>query len=271
MCILFRIMAITPKVRQGYNNKQSRTPIRRGGASHYGSLTLFGVHVVKRLLETYPLMTTSVMVREGLMEEIREFARQVGYKGPVHVAKEAELDKKAKGAIHQGVIAEIPGFPYSPIESITSDAKLILALDQIQDPQNVGALIRSAVAFGCSAVLLPEHDQVGVTGVVARASAGTLFDIPIVRIGNMTQTFEYLKERGFWVAGLAGEATTTIDEYVFDAPTVIVVGSEGDGIREGVRKNCDALLSIPMSEKVESLNVSVAGAIALFHAHRALK
>jgi 23S rRNA (guanosine2251-2'-O)-methyltransferase len=264
-------MTRTPQVRQGYNNRTTRQAPRRGGASHHGGLTVFGLHVVRRLLETYPIMTTSVMVREGLMEEMREFARTVGYKGPLHVAKESELDKKAKGAIHQGVIAEIPGFPYAPIESIGREVKLILVLDQIQDPQNVGALIRSAAAFGCGAVVLPEHEQAGVTGAVARASAGTIFDIPVVKVGNISQTFDYLKERGFWIVGLAGESNVGIDEYVFDAPTVLVVGSEGDGIRDGVRKNCDAILSIPMTKGVESLNVSVAGAIALFHAYRAMK
>lgn len=271
MCIIYIIMSLSrPKPRSGYNNKKPTRMIRTGSASQYGAVTLFGVHAVRRLLTVYPLLTSSVMVRESLVADMREFARSVGYKGPLHIAKEAELDKKSRGAIHQGIVAEIPGFPYSPIESISSEAKLVLVLDQVQDPQNVGALIRSAVAFGCAAVVIAEHEQAGVTGVVARASAGTIFDIPVVRVGNISQALDTLKSKGFWIAGLAGESAMPIDSYIFDTPTVIVVGSEGDGVREGVRKNCDVILSIPMSPAVESLNVSVAGAIALYTAYRKL-
>lgn len=259
-------MAINKKIRQGYNNKKTERVFSRS----HDALVLYGSHTVKRLLQVYPLMTTSVMVREGLLEEMREFARNCGYRGPLHVAKEAELDKKTRGAIHQGVVAELPGFPYSPLDAITADTRLVLALDQIQDPQNMGALIRSAVAFGCGAVIIPVHEQVGVTGVVARASAGSLFDIPVVKVTNLSQALDALKKKGFWIAGLAGDAPMFIEQYAFDTPTVLVLGSEGDGIRQSVRDGCDVLLSIAMSDSVESLNVSVAGGIALSHAYNEL-
>jgi 23S rRNA (guanosine2251-2'-O)-methyltransferase len=265
-CMIFSYMK--------YPRQNNRAPkperIRRSPKNH-NSLVIFGRHSVGRLLATYPLMTTSVMVREDLLAEYRDLARNMGYKGPVHVARDAELDKKARGGIHQGVVAEMPGFPYAPIESISKDSKMVLILDQIQDPQNMGALIRSALAFDCSAVIVGEHEQSEVTGVVARSSAGALFDIPIVKVTNISNAITELKEKGFWVVGMAGDSSKSLDSFDFDARTAIVMGSEGDGIRPGVAKACDALLSIPMSNKVESLNVSVAAGIVLSHVFNKLQ
>jgi 23S rRNA (guanosine2251-2'-O)-methyltransferase len=120
------------------------------------------------------------------------------------------------------------------------------------------------VAFGASAVLIPEHNQAGISGAVIKASAGTAFHIPLVEIGNVNQTLRTLKERGFWTYGLAMDGTSALAEEKFTEPTVFVIGSEGEGLREKTREHCDILLSIPMSDRAESLNASVAAAVCLY-------
>jgi 23S rRNA (guanosine2251-2'-O)-methyltransferase len=127
----------------------------------------------------------------------------------------------------------------------------------------VGAIIRSATAFGASGILIPAHNQAPITGIVAKASAGTVFSIPILAINNENQTILDLKKRGFWIYGLAGEGDHELPKEKFDAPAVFVVGSEGQGLRQRTREHCDILLRIPMTPRVESLNASVSAAVVL--------
>jgi 23S rRNA (guanosine2251-2'-O)-methyltransferase len=141
---------------------------------------------------------------------------------------------------------------------------LFVLLDELQDPHNVGAIIRSAVAFGATAILMPEYDQVQVTSTVIKTSAGTVFAIPIVRIGNINTTLTNLKDKGFWTYGLTGKGDTNLRTATFDTPTVIVIGSEGEGIRAKTLEACDFKLSIDIDPKCESLNASNAVAVALY-------
>lgn len=147
--------------------------------------------------------------------------------------------------------------------TIDPDSCLVL-LDEIQDPHNVGAIIRSAVAFGASGILIPEHNQAGVTDTVVKVSAGMAFRLPIVSIGNVNTTIRDLKDRGFWIYGLDETATHSMTTEKFDAPAVFVMGNEGVGIRQKTRELCDVLLSIPMNKQCESLNVSVSTAVTLY-------
>jgi 23S rRNA (guanosine2251-2'-O)-methyltransferase len=175
----------------------------------------------------------------------------------------------SQDAVHQGVIAEInPAGLYTNLESALSIAgagnPCLVLLDELQDPHNVGAIIRSAAAFGASAILIPEHNQSPITGTVIKASAGMVFRLPIVRIGNVNQTIRTLKEKGFWVYGLAMNGDTKLKDATFDTPTLFVVGNESDGIREKTLELCDVKLSIPMDPRCESLNAAVASAVVLY-------
>lgn len=170
---------------------------------------------------------------------------------------------------HQGVIAVIdPEALMQPFDtflqtfSITEHTMLVL-FDEVQDPHNVGAIVRSAAAFGAAGVLFPEHNQAQVTGAVAKVSAGMVFRVPLVRIGNVNQTIRTLKDRGFWIYGLDmhGEA---LKKEQFTRPSVFVVGNEGEGIREKTRELCDIMVSIPMHARTESLNAAVASSVVLY-------
>jgi 23S rRNA (guanosine2251-2'-O)-methyltransferase len=140
----------------------------------------------------------------------------------------------------------------------------VAVLGEVQDPHNVGAIIRSAAAFGLSAVLIPEHNQAGVTGAVVKTSAGMAFRIPLVSIGNVNQTLKELKEKGFWIYGLAMHGSATLGTDAFDAPAAFVVGNEGAGIREKTLESCDVTLSIPMHPRTESLNAAVSAAVVFY-------
>jgi len=177
-----------------------------------------------------------------------------------------EIDKEA---VHQGVVAlvathkmTVPFADFFRELKVTKNTCLVL-LDEIQDPHNVGAIIRSAAAFGVAGVLIPEHNQAGVTGSVVKVSAGMAFSIPLVDIGNINTTLRDLKDKGFWIYGLDEEGATPIGEEDFSEPTVLVLGNEGKGIREKTKELCDIKLSIPMHPRCESLNVSVSAGIAL--------
>ena len=140
----------------------------------------------------------------------------------------------------------------------------IAILAEVQDPHNVGAIIRSAAAFGLSAVLIPEHRQAPITGAVVKASAGMAFRIPLVSIGNMNHALEVLKKKSFWIYGLSMRGTTPLVEEVFDAPAAFIVGNEGHGVREKTLLACDIELAIPMSERSESLNAAAAAAVVFY-------
>jgi len=184
--------------------------------------------------------------------------------------KERALRDVGASAVHQGVIAEISTEAlYTPLEEVLSSSnasprQCFVLLDELQDPHNVGAIIRSAAAFGVDAVLLPEHNQAPITAVVIKTSAGMVFRIPIVKIGNVNQTLRLLKEKRFWVYGLAMGGDTMLHNATFDTLVVFVIGNEGEGIREKTLELCDITLSIPMDPKCESLNASVAASVVLY-------
>ena len=174
-------------------------------------------------------------------------------------------------AVHQGVIAVINTEKlYTSIDDMIALLKTqtnpsVVLLDELQDPHNVGAIIRSAAAFGASAILMPEHNQSPITGTVIKTSAGMAFRIPIVKIGNVNQMMRKLKdEHGFWSYGLVMEGDTDLPKVQFDTPTLFVVGNESTGIREKTLELCDVKLSIPMHPGCESLNASVAASVVLY-------
>lgn len=176
-----------------------------------------------------------------------------------------------RDAIHQGVLAVLnEKLLYTSLENLISVSEkddkqpVFVILDSLQDPHNVGAIIRSSVAFGASAIILGEHEQVPITGTVIKSSSGMVFAIPIVKVSNINATIIKLKEKGYWAYGLTGDGDTSLTNVQFDSKTLLVVGSEGTGIHKKTLEHCDFKLSIPISNLCESLNASNAVAVTLY-------
>jgi 23S rRNA (guanosine2251-2'-O)-methyltransferase len=231
--------------------------------------------VLKALAEGH-LTIDVVYVRRDLKSSIVAQIKQACKAGriPVKFVPQEKLDRLAGHAVHQGVVALTSDIEILDLDSMlaliaptwddTARIKpLLLILDRISDPHNLGAIVRSAAAFGCSGVILPERQSAPLGAAAIKASAGTALDMLFARVTNLSQSIRQLKERGYWVAGLVGQGTELLDRVDWDRPIVLVVGNEAEGISELVAKECDLLVSIPMSPRVESLNASVAAGIAL--------
>jgi 23S rRNA (guanosine2251-2'-O)-methyltransferase len=178
------------------------------------------------------------------------------------------LDRASNGAAHQGVVAFGASHTYAELEAVVPNARLLIVLDGVEDPHNLGAIIRTAQAAGANAVIVPERRAAGLTEVVAKAAAGALEHLPVVRVGNVNQTLEDLKKRGFWIYGLDERGSRLYSEVEYSEPTVLVLGGEGHGLHELVKKHCDVLVRIPMTGAIGSLNVSVATGVVLFEWRR---
>ena len=187
-----------------------------------------------------------------------------------------ELDRLARGGVHQGVVADMADAASVSVEDLIIGAKgapLIVVLDSIEDPQNVGAILRTVDAAGADGVVRQSRHAARLDGAAAKASAGAVAHVRIAEVVNIARALETLKEAGVWTVGLVGDAGKRYDEIDLTLPTAFVVGAEGTGLRRLVRERCDWLVSIPMAGHVHSLNVSVTAGIALFEAvrQRALK
>lgn len=216
------------------------------------------------------------MARESrdapVLREIHEAARAANV--PVQAVPRAELDRLLAHRNHQGVAAAQRRFDYATLDAITQRADaaaepgLILALDGVQDPGNVGSLLRSADGAGVHGVVLPLHRAAGVTPVVIRASAGAAEHLPIAQETNLTRVLERLKRAGYWAVGLDQEGALPYARLDAARPLVVVVGGEGKGLTRLVRETCDMVVRLPMYGRVESLNAAVAGAILLYEIRR---
>lgn len=236
---------------------------------------LFGRNPLKEMLafckRTGEVVVDSLFVTKNIEtdKELMSLIHASGLRYMITTTHEIE-SLIGREAVHQGILVKLKEerlyTSFDEMASLVSkkERPLLLLLDELQDPHNVGAIIRSAVAFGADAVLLPEHRTTHLTGTVIKSAAGTNFSIPIVRIGNVTTTLLALKEKGFWIYGLTGSGDTLLTKAVFDTPSVIVVGSEGEGIAKKTLEHCDFRLSIPMDAKCESLNASNAVAVTLY-------
>lgn len=205
----------------------------------------------------------------GRMAKLLSEARTAGV--VIHREPMEGLDRRAQGLRHQGVLGEGGPFVYATFEDVAAevkakgDAALVLALDGVTDPHNLGAILRSAAAVGVDGVLLPERRSAMVNETVVRASAGTAGRVPVCRVVNLGRALDDLKEAGAWIYGLAaGEGSKDYLDEPFDRATVLVMGAEGEGLHLKIRERCDGLLHILMPGGVESLNVSAAAAVTLF-------
>jgi 23S rRNA (guanosine2251-2'-O)-methyltransferase len=208
----------------------------------------------------------------GVLAEIVRLARRSGV--PVREVPRKDLDALAQSRNAQGVIASTTGFAYSSIEELLSVAEasktppLFVALDGVTDPHNLGALARSAEAAGAHGLIVPRRRAAPVTPAADKASAGALEHLPVAQVGNLVRSLEELKEHGVWIAALDAEAETTIYDLPAEDPLCLVIGSEGKGVSRLVAERADHRVSIPMAGKVQSLNASAAGAVALFEIKR---
>jgi 23S rRNA (guanosine2251-2'-O)-methyltransferase len=236
----------------------------------------YGIHAVRVLLSRQPGRVRRVLLAggrdAGRLAEVRALAQQAGVQ--VASVELAQLDRLAEGERHQGVVAEIvprAGDPETQLEEALEAAgpvPLLLVLDGVQDPHNLGACLRSADAAGVSAVIVPRDRAAGLTPVVRKVAAGAAESVPLVAVVNLARTLRDLKQRGLWLVGTDDAADRTLYEADLKGPLGLVMGSEGEGMRRLTRECCDQLVSIPMAGAVESLNVSVATGVALFEAVR---
>jgi 23S rRNA (guanosine2251-2'-O)-methyltransferase len=227
--------------------------------------TIAGIHPVREALRAgRPL--DRVHVQRGLsgarLQEIVDLCKEKRI--PVRFEGRDNLDRLVKDVPHQGVVAFGAPQAYVGIEPFLDRDGLLVVLDGIEDPHNLGAIIRSAHAAGANAVIVPERRAAPLTPVVEKAAAGALSLMPVVRPGNLNRTLEQLKEHGFWIYGLDERGERPFTQADFSARAALVVGGEGPGLHEQIRKKCDFLLRIPMAGQIASLNVSVATGIVLF-------
>ena len=186
----------------------------------------------------------------------------------IKVVNQAELDSKSNGGVHQGIVAEIKPYEYIDLDEILRRSRkvelpVIVILDGIEDPHNLGAILRSCDVFNVTGVLIPKHNQVPLNATVAKSSAGAINYVPVCQIGSINQTLQRLKDNGFWVVSTDGSATIDYSKLTYDFPVALVIGSEGKGVSQLVIKNSDYVVKIPLYGHVNSLNASVAAGILL--------
>ena len=237
-------------------------------------MRIYGINPVVEALRAGRVTAVRVSTRAASNEKARlnEVVRLAESRGvPVRHARPDELDRFSNRGPHQGVVADVKDPETLSIEDLVAAARapaLIVVLDGIEDPHNVGAILRTADAAGADGVVRQSRHAARLDGAAAKASAGAVSHVRIAEVVNVSRALEALKAAGIWTVGLTGEAPRRYDEIDLTVPTALVVGGEGTGLRRLVRERCDWLAAIPMAGHVDSLNVSVAAGIALFEAVR---
>ncbi len=210
--------------------------------------------------------------KHGVVAEILGLARRRGI--PFEYVDRNILEKNASTQVHQGVLAYAAAKEYINLEALLSisgdkgEPPLYCIIDGLEDPHNLGAIMRTADAVGMHGLIIRNRREVGLTTVVAKASAGAIEYVPVARVANIAQTIDTLKKNGVWVIGIEASGSITFDKVDYGQPTAIVIGGEGAGIADLVRKKCDVIASIPMCGRISSLNASVAAALVMYEAFR---
>jgi len=239
---------------------------------------LFGFHAVTVRLKTAPSSITEIHVdttrRDARMRGFVERAKEAGAR--VIDSDDARLSKLAGSTRHQGVVARAEALPpihsldevLEGVEAAKEDPPLVLALDGVTDPHNLGACLRVADGAGAHAVIAPKDHAVGLNATVAKVASGAAETVPYLMVTNLARSLNEMKERGIRIIGTSDDATLTLYDVDLSGPVALVLGAEGAGMRQLTRKTCDELVSIPMAGAVESLNVSVAAGVCLYEARR---
>ena len=231
---------------------------------------IYGVHPVAEALRNGGKIEKIVLLKGGKQGDIREILKIATRKRIPVVYKDREyLNITAGTSHHQGIICIYEEYRYAGMDNVLIDCKsrksaLILILDSITDPQNLGSLIRTALCFGVDGLVIPENRAASVTPAVIKASAGAALHLPIVRVVNISRILDNLKKEGFWIYGADAGRVGNLHSSDYSSHAGLVMGSEGKGIRPLVKKKCDFLISIPVTGAIDSLNVSVAGGIILY-------
>ena len=235
---------------------------------------IFGIHAVSEALKSRERSFDYVAIAKDRtdprIQRIIDDCRQSGVS--VRFVRREEIDRETKTRTHQGVMAFTSRKRFSDLDDILENKRgqhaFVLVLDGIEDPHNLGALMRSADGAGVDGVVIPERRAAGITGTVVKASAGASEHLSVARVVNIARSLEDLKERNVWVVGLDERGTQSYDEIDYNMDCAVVLGAEGKGLHDLVRKKCDLLVSIPMMGQVSSLNVSVAGGIVMYEVLR---
>ncbi len=236
---------------------------------------IYGVHAVEALLRHHPKRVKQVWLAEGRSEPRVQALVELANQNKVAIgqAERREMDVWVEG-VHQGVVADVSPsqvWGEAMLDELldrTEGAPLLLVLDGVTDPHNLGACLRSADAAGALAVIVPKDKSATLTPVVRKVACGAAEVIPLVAVTNLARTLEKLQQRGLWVVGTAGEAEVSIYDQDLTGPTILIMGAEGKGMRSLTRELCDDLVHLPMAGSVSSLNVSVATGVCLFEAQR---
>jgi 23S rRNA (guanosine2251-2'-O)-methyltransferase len=259
------------------HGRSSRSSDAKTGRPGSGPEWVVGRNAVLEAMEA-EIPTRTAYVAEGAERDdrLRDIFKLAASRGITQLeVPRAELDRLTGGAVHQGIALQLPTFDYAHPDDLLAAAldsdrePLIVALDSITDPRNLGAIVRSAAAFGAHGVLIPERRSAGMTAAAWKTSAGAAARIPIARATNLNRSLRAYADAGLSLVGLDGRAATSISDVIrVSGPVVLVVGSEGAGLSRLVREACDYLASIPISESIESLNAGVAAGIALYELSR---
>jgi 23S rRNA (guanosine2251-2'-O)-methyltransferase len=263
--------------RESRNDRDSNSKIQVGQIG--GSNQIYGLIPVLEALRAGSKRLEQITIAEGArherMRELLDLARHACV--PVHRAPKFALDRALPGVTHQGVIARTAAATYRDAEELleqlgarvsTADPPLVLGLDAVEDPRNLGAILRTAECAGVSGIFIPERRAVGLTATVAKTAAGALEHVAVARVTNLAQLIEQLKQRNIWVIGAAADGTSNYTEWDWTVPSALFLGGEGAGLHRLVRERCDALVRIPLLGQIESLNVSVAAGVILYEALR---
>ncbi|MFQ5580415.1 MAG: 23S rRNA (guanosine(2251)-2'-O)-methyltransferase RlmB [Nitrospiria bacterium] len=236
---------------------------------------IYGVNPILESLRSGQSLNKIYLLQNRRGKEIGEIrSRARGRHTTLLTVDRAELDRMARTTKHQGVVAVLSSEPYASLDDILRIAKsskvspFLIILDEVEDPRNLGAIIRTADAVGVHGVIIPERRAVGLTAVVSKVSAGALSHLPVARVVNLSTAVDRLKKEGLWVVGVDSGAPMRYDQYDFNGPIGVVVGSEGKGIRRKILDRCDQVISIPMRGHVSSLNVSVALGVVAYEVLR---
>ncbi|OXY81068.1 23S rRNA (guanosine(2251)-2'-O)-methyltransferase RlmB [Oceanimonas doudoroffii] len=232
---------------------------------------IFGIHALNAALENHPENILEVWLLKGRddarLQDVQSRLQQVGVRA--QLANRQTLDGKAGGAQHQGVVARVkaqPALNEADLDALLArtDTPLLLVLDGVTDPHNLGACLRTADAAGVHGVIVPRDKSAGLTPVARKVACGAAEVVPLFQVTNLSRTLRALQNKGVWVVGTAGEADHVIYQAKLTGPLALVMGAEGKGMRRLTREHCDELVSIPMAGSVSSLNVSVATGVCLF-------
>jgi 23S rRNA (guanosine2251-2'-O)-methyltransferase len=234
--------------------------------------TVYGIHAVQEAMSAGKRAVLSItVVKNHRSRGLEDILAEAGRRGiPVTLVEGSDMSRQYPGREDQGAAARIAPYPYGALDDVLDPRgpRLLLALDEVQDPQNLGAVIRSAVAFGAGGLILPKNRSALVTPAVVKASAGMSEHLTVVLVSNLATAIRTVKERGVWVFGLDGGAKRSLYSEDLTRDLMFVMGSEGKGLRRLTAELCDGMLRIPLSKSCQSLNVSAAAAVGLAEAAR---